>query len=134
MITVSLSNIIKNTLLRYAENELHQGHWGNGELMIPEHQILTERIKGASKKIELSLLQMEILCQWISGTTKDGRILTPEDRIVIQSLRNPLRKYYKKIKSSNTTEAQSALEQIKLLDKIYPPVLKKIIKKEKTDE
>ncbi len=134
MIILILSNIVKNTLLRYAENELHQGHWGNGEVIIPEHQILAERIKNAGEKIEFSLLQLEIICQWISGTTKDGRVLTPEDRIAIQSLRSPLKKYYKKIISRDGTEAQNVLEQIKLLDKIYPPDLVKNNNKGKKDE
>ncbi len=121
MINILINDIIKNRLLKYAEADLHQGHWGDAEVTIPEHQNLAIMIGNSGKSIELSLLEAGILIQWIEDATKGGRIITQEDLAVIDNVRTAIEKY-KKTLTPHTSFAQEIEEadlMLKTLAKIW---------------
>ncbi len=101
MIVISINSAVKKRLLAYAESQQHQGHWGNAETTIPEHQYLSELIAGSQKKIELSVLQAEIVCQWILDAIKGGRILAQEDIRVVRNVSAGIEKYKKSLEGDN---------------------------------
>jgi hypothetical protein len=81
-----LNDIIRERLLKYALDQIHQGHWGNAELTIPEYQNLYEKIRDSGRVLALSGIETGIIIQWISDSTRDGRMLIQEDITIIDSM------------------------------------------------
>lgn len=103
MSKLPLNNIIRKRLLKYALDQIHQGHWGNAEITIPEYRNLYERIRDSDRVLDLSGSETGIIIDWISDSTRNGRMLTQEDITIIDGL------------ISSIGEDQEGLEKLKNL-------------------
>jgi hypothetical protein len=126
MLQIKLSSLEKNRILHYAEKELYKGHWGNGELILPEHQFLMNVMKSPAEAFELSPLMIEVICSWISEATNEGRFLSQEDVLVIRTLLNQLNVY--------RTQSEKIEDTIEHLNKILSITKPEAIKKKKTSK
>jgi hypothetical protein len=118
MFEIDLSEIEKKRLLHYAESINEQAHWGDSDITIPEYRILFNAIKNTESNLQLSPIQLDILCNWIYEGTKGGRLLNTEDKIVIGKIYEPIQEYYKNLKGQYFSEISKLEENINLLNSI----------------
>ncbi len=130
MIELRLNSVEKRRLLGCADNTIFDKlHWGNGEVIIPEEQILYEMIKKAEDKIELSFTQLKILLNWIFETTAQGTILLNEDISILYKILTQLEKHREYIIRKYEQEIKEIQNQIDSINNIFGDAIKKEGKK-----
>jgi hypothetical protein len=75
------------------------GHWGGGNIEIPEEEILTQILKKASNKVEIPIYYVNLLLNWIADVTGTGDMLLPEDESILFKLEEALGEYNVSLKS-----------------------------------
>jgi hypothetical protein len=88
---ISLSENEKNVIRLWAEHNIHGGHWGDGDLEIPEEKILLDKISNL-KNGTLSITETEarIIMMWSRSTLGIHNI--EEDSVinkVLSSMQSP---------------------------------------------
>ncbi|MBU1077042.1 MAG: hypothetical protein KKH98_07110 [Spirochaetes bacterium] len=132
MIEIKINDIERGRLLQHAEYTMYEkSHWGDGDVTIPEEQILYNKIKDAGDKLELSPNQFALLLNWIMDSTKHGTILMNEDVSVLNKIFDQLSHTYTIKRRAYTHELNTMEEQ---LDKIKSALKQSPIKKEDLEE
>jgi len=67
----------------WADNVIHGGHWGNGDVVFPDEQIMLDKISRLEddKSVKFDKRNLEIIMVW-AGTSSD----TPEEMILKERL------------------------------------------------
>jgi len=72
----------------WADSEIHGGHWGDGDIEIPEESILLKKLENIQdEKISITEYEVKILLMWSRGTLG---IHTIEEERVIKRLKTLL--------------------------------------------
>lgn len=82
---ITLSEGERNVIKVWAESNIHGGHWGNGDVTIPEEGIILKKIdqlKGG--RIDLNQNEARIILTWSESSFG---IHTMEEQSVIQKLK-----------------------------------------------
>ncbi len=95
MIKFDFSDYEKNILLNYAEKDIQQGHWGDGEVTTFEDKILVNKLKNSSSEINLSIIELQMICNNIQVETQNGKYLSQEDILIIHKINSILENYSK---------------------------------------
>lgn len=73
----------------WADNTIHGGHWGDGDFMIPEENIILEKLQRARKdgKLQITSNEARIILSW--SETARG-IYTMEEESAIRKLKTAM--------------------------------------------
>jgi len=88
-VTIQLSDREAQAIRIWAESVIHGGHWGDGDVIVPEEDILLNKL-GSMKNNRLSITETEakIILAWSDSTLG---IHTIEEGSVVKKIRNLLR-------------------------------------------
>ena len=68
----------------WAENNIHGGHWGDGDIVVPEEQIILDKLNLIkNRKIDITPNEARIILTWSSSSLG---INTYEESTVINKL------------------------------------------------
>lgn len=113
---LSLSEISRKRILQSAESSFNHNHWGNSDLIVPEYDILYQRLKQDSTEFQLTLSQIEIIIGWIADKTRNGAIRSGEDSAVIDSLSSQLKTARQDCSSSEAARIDRFLHSLSVLN------------------
>lgn len=75
-------NVIKN----WAEKSIHGGHWGDGDLLVPEEEIILEKLNRIGKgRMNFTEIEANIILVWSESSLG---IHTMEEESVINKLKS----------------------------------------------
>ncbi len=73
----------------WAENNIHGGHWGEGDFFIPEEKIILQKLdSGKNGKIDISEFEAGILLAWSESLRG---VYTMEDESAIRKLKEAVK-------------------------------------------
>lgn len=142
MFTLNINELEKRRLLSYACHSMRdQLHWGDGEIIIPEEQILEKKIKDAENLLILDFEQLELLINWFLEATGEGLLLLGEDISVLHKIIGQLSPYHDELKRKYDTELRmikakidTAENVLARLSRILPKTGEKVEVEEPQDE
>jgi hypothetical protein len=72
----------------WADSVIHGGHWGDGDVIIPEEDIILKKLKNMKKnRVSLSENEIKIILTWSDSTLG---IHTLEEESIIKKLKSLL--------------------------------------------
>jgi hypothetical protein len=87
--TIQLSDREARAIQIWAESVIHGGHWGDGDAVVPEEDILLNKLTSMkNNRLSISETEARIILVW-SDTTLG--IHTIEEDSVVKKIRNLLR-------------------------------------------
>ena len=87
--TIQLSDREAQAIRIWAESVIHGGHWGDGDVIVPEEDILLNKLTSmTNNRLSISQTEAKIILAW-SDTTLG--IHTIEEDSVVKKIRNLLR-------------------------------------------
>jgi hypothetical protein len=89
-----------------------QLHWGDGEIIIPEEQILQQKITDAEDKLTLDFEQLELLTNWFLDATDEGILLLGEDISILNKIIGQLTPYHNELKRKYDVKLRMLKAQI----------------------
>jgi hypothetical protein len=73
----------------WAENNIHGGHWGNGDFYIPEEKIILQKLDNVKKgKIEINEYEAGIILKWSESLRG---VYTMEDESAINKIKEAIK-------------------------------------------
>jgi len=88
-VTIQLSDREAQAIRIWAESVIHGGHWGDGDVIVPEEDILLNKLTSmTNNRLSISQTEAKIILAW-SDTTLG--IHTIEEDSVVKKIRNLLR-------------------------------------------
>ena len=99
MFELKFNELEKERLLAYASQSLRDNlHWGNGEVIVPEEQILEQKIQETEYKLALDFEQLRLLTNWFLDATDEGLLLAGEDISILTKIIDLLTPYHNQLK------------------------------------
>ena len=95
-----------------------QLHWGDGEIIIPEEQILQQKITDAEDKLTLNFEQLELLTNWFLDATDEGILLLGEDISILNKIIGQLTPYHSELKRKYDVKLRMLKAQIDAAEKV----------------
>lgn len=103
----------KRRLLSYADHSMQgQLHWGDGEIIIPEEQILLQKIREAEDSLTLDFEQLKLLTHWFLDATGEGMLLLGEDISILNKIIGQLIPYHNELKKKYDVKLRMLKAQI----------------------
>jgi hypothetical protein len=99
MIKIELNQNELSRLAEFAAKQLDSGHMGSDDFIVPEYQILKDKITAATYFIELNNTEVEVLCDWIYEGVSKSRIRKIEDELLAAKIYDSVYAEFKNIKS-----------------------------------
>jgi hypothetical protein len=128
---LKLMELEKSRLLSYANHSMRdQLHWGDGEIIIPEEQILQQKITDAEDKLSLDFAQLELLINWFLDATDEGILLLGEDISILNKLIGQLTPYHNELKRKYDVKLRILKAQIDATEKVLTKLTKIVPKTE----
>lgn len=106
-------------ILNHASKVMAGGHWGGGNIVIPEQEILFKKIEAESGEIELSLFQCSILIDWVEEGTYYGSVKVMDDDLLIQKIIKAFNLYSYDLHSAYLFETEKIECAVARLKKIF---------------
>jgi len=73
----------------WAENIIHGGHWGDGDVIVPEEEIILKKLHSMKgNRLSINEIEVKIILAWSDSTLG---IHTMEEESVIKKLKSLLR-------------------------------------------
>ena len=70
-----------NIIKIWADSNIHSGHWGDGDLMIPEEEILLKKLHNVSEgRLHITNREAQLILTW--SESSHGIHIMEEDSIV----------------------------------------------------
>ena len=135
MFDFKLNELEKRRLLSYASQSMRDNlHWGDGEVIIPEEQILEQKIQESEYKLTLDFEQLRLLTNWFLDATDEGILLLGEDISILNKIIGLLTPYHNELKRDYDVKLRMLKAQIDDAEKVLTK-LNKIVPKtvEKAD-
>ncbi len=120
MIAITVTEQEKKQLIFFAEKALQGGHWGSGELEIPEERQVYEIILRSSGTVELTMRQVELFLNWFFEATQHGTYLLPEDMSILEKIVYKLYGHYNERKQACLRELDKIAEIIVKSADLFP--------------
>lgn len=96
MLEIPLSQSEINVIKIWADNTIHGGHWGDGDFMVPEENIILDKFnKIKNGKFHLNRNEVRIILTWSESS---HGINTIEEENVIKKLKSAIEKMSGKYK------------------------------------
>jgi hypothetical protein len=76
-----------------AEREMHAGHWGSSDIIIPEYDYLYRTLQSAEDMLEMRIPYVRILVGWLAEATGYGSVLLREDESILRKLDSALAEF-----------------------------------------
>ena len=131
MFKIKFNELEKRRLLSYAGHSMRdQLHWGDGEIIIPEEQILQQKITDAEDKLTLDFAQLELLTNWFLDATDEGILLLGEDISILKKIIGQLTPYHKELKRKYDVKLRMLKAQIDAAEKVLTKLTKIVPKTE----
>lgn len=89
---IKLSKEQRDRVVFYSSQIIQGGHWGDGDVVLPEENILIEKLKGENDEIQINQQEMKVLFNWIYTTLNKETITTGEDTIILKIIINSILK------------------------------------------
>lgn len=89
-IILRLSVLELRRLRDCAEREMHAGHWGSSDIIIPEYDYLYHMLQSAEDMLEMRIPYVRILVGWLAEATGYGSVLLREDESILRKLDSAL--------------------------------------------
>jgi hypothetical protein len=135
MLSFRVNELEKRRLLSYATSSMHdQLHWGDGEIIIPEEQILQEKIINAEDKLTLDFMELKLLITWFLDATDEGVLLLGEDISILNKLIRLLKLYHNALKKNYDVTVRRLKAQMDGAEKVLTELMKIVPKKEWQDD
>lgn len=86
---ISFSNSEIRLLKIWAENTIHGGHYGNGDIILPDEEVILTKVKNAiDGKIQLKPRDIQVILIWAENMIgSDLKGMTPEEISVVEKLK-----------------------------------------------
>jgi hypothetical protein len=131
MFELIFNDLEKRKLLLYASHTLRDTlHWGDGEVIVPEEQILEQKIQEAEDKLTLDFEQMKLLSNWFLDATDNGLLLAGEDISILQKMIELLAPYLDEVKKEYDVKLRMLKVQIEDAEKVLNKLEKVVPKTE----
>ncbi len=96
MLEIPLSQSEINVIKIWADNTIHGGHWGDGDFMVPEENIILDKFdKIKNGNVHLNRNEVRIILTWSESS---HGINTIEEENVIKKLKSAIEKMSGKYK------------------------------------
>jgi hypothetical protein len=87
--TIQLSDREARAIQIWAQSVIHGGHWGDGDVIVPEEDILLNKLTSMkNNRLSISETEAKIILVWSDSTLG---IHTIEEDSVVRKIRNLLR-------------------------------------------
>lgn len=131
MFKLKIHELEKRRLLSYADHSIRdQLHWGNGEVIIPEEQILQQKITDAEDKLMLDFEQLKLLTHWFLDATGEGMLLLGEDISILNKIIGQLIPYHNELKRKYDVKLRILKAQIDDAEKVLTKLTRIVPKTE----
>ena len=131
MFKLKIHELEKRRLLSYADHSIRdQLHWGNGEVIIPEEQILQQKITDAEEKLMLDFEQLKLLTHWFLDATGEGMLLLGEDISILNKIIGQLIPYHNELKRKYDVKLRILKAQIDDAEKVLTKLTRIVPKTE----
>jgi|GEM_PF-2264465 len=125
-VIIAINKSEKRRLGQYACSINSGGHWGGGNIEIPEEQILSEILKKSVNKVEIPIYYVNLLLNWIADVTGTGDMLISEDESILEKLEAALEEYHESIGlrfEREIGQVEEAQKMVATLNRLtHPPV------------
>jgi hypothetical protein len=119
MFDLHFNELEKERLLSYASHTIRDKlHWGDGEVIIPEEQILEQRIQETEYHLTLDFEQMKLLTNWFLDDTDEGLLLAGEDISILHKMIELLTTYHDELKREYAVKLRMLKAQIEAADDV----------------
>ena len=119
MFELNFNELEKERLLSYASQSMRDNlHWGDGEVIIPEEQILEQKIQETEYKLALDFNQLRLLTNWFLDATDEGLLLAGEDISILTKIIGLLTTYHNELKREYDVKLRMLKAQIDDAEKI----------------
>jgi hypothetical protein len=99
MITVNLTMLELQRLINIVNKQINSDYYGSDEFLIPEYQILKDKIDNSIETLELNNIEIDLLCTWISDVKSNSQIVSPVDESLLTKIFDEINILYNKLKS-----------------------------------
>jgi len=131
MFKFKFNELEKRRLLSYASQSMRDNlHWGDGEVIIPEEQILEQKIQEAEYKLTLDFEQLRLLTNWFLDATDEGILLLGEDISILNKIIGLLTPYHNELKRKYDVKLRMLKAQIDEAEKVLTKLVKIVPKTE----
>jgi hypothetical protein len=125
LFNLKFNELEKRRLLSYASHSMRdQLHWGDGEIIIPEEQILQQKITDAEDKLILDFEQLELLTNWFLEATDEGILLLGEDISILNKLIGQLTAYHNELKRKYDVKLRMLKARMDATEKVLTKLTK----------
>jgi len=107
-----------------------QLHWGDGEIIIPEEQILLQKIREAEDSLTLDFEQLKLLTHWFLDATDEGMLLLGEDISILNRIIGQLIPYHNELKRKYDVKLRMLKAQIDAAEKVLTKLTRMVPKTE----
>ena len=119
MFKLEFHELEKRRLLSYADHSMRGHlHWGDGEILIPEEQILLQKIREAEDTLTLDFEQLNLLTHWFLDATGEGMLLLGEDISILNRIIGQLIPYHNELKRKYDVNLRMLKAQIDAAEKV----------------
>ena len=119
MFKIEFHELEKRRLLSYEDLSVRgQLHWGDGEIIIPEEQILLQKIREAEDSLTMNFEQLELLINWFLDATGGGMLLLGEDISILNKIIEQLTPYHNELKGKYDDKSRLLKAQIDAAEKM----------------
>jgi hypothetical protein len=116
---LKLNELEKRRLLSYASHSIRdQLHWGDGEIIIPEEQILQQKITETEDRLTLDFEQLKLLTHWFLDATDEGMLLLGEDISILNKIIGQLTLYHNELKRKYDIKLRMLKAQLDAAEKV----------------
>ena len=70
---VELSRREVNVIRSWSDLNIHGGHWGNGDVVLPEEGIILQKLSGGGPAYEFTMSEIRIILIWAEKTLLDNQ-------------------------------------------------------------
>jgi hypothetical protein len=131
MFELKFNDLEKQRLLFYASHTMRDSlHWGDGEVIIPEEQILEQKIQKTEYKLTLEFEQIRLLTNWFLDATGEGLLLAGEDISILTKIIGLLTPYHNELKREYDVKLRMLKAQIDDAEKVLNKLTKIVPKTE----
>jgi len=131
MFELNFNELEKGRLVSYASHSIRDKlHWGDGEIIIPEEQILEQKIQETKYKLMLDFEQIKLLANWFFDATDEGLLLAGEDISILNKMIELLTPYHDELKREYDVKLRMLKVQIEAANELLTKLRKTVPKTE----
>ncbi len=86
MVKLNISQMEKFRLIELVNKKLKSDHFDSDDFILPELQILFEKINNSTNFLELNISEVEILCNWIYDGIIGSQIKKSGDEVLVNKI------------------------------------------------